>query len=157
MRVHSDAPVAYHVSMEPWREKAVEIFPELAPLFGEDDSPYILWIELRLAFEAAYEKTPPDESLIQRIYRFSEWCCEQPRGETVADDLLTCVSVCFYEHVPLHPQARKDMPRWWQSEDLANGPSGEHNVIAWHLSTEQLEELKRFLDSERDRYDPTLW
>jgi hypothetical protein len=109
-----------------------------------------------LAFEDAYEKTPPDESLIRRIYGYSDWCCEQPRGITAADDLFTCVCVSFYEMIPLRPKPRHDMPRWWKSEDLENGPAGEPNVFAHHLSAEQFEELKRLLDREKNRYDPGL-
>ena len=57
--------------MERWREKAIETLPELASRFEADDSPYDLWFELLEAFEKAYDKTPPDESLIRRIYRTS--------------------------------------------------------------------------------------
>ena len=92
--------------MERWREKANEMFPELALSFERVDSPYDLWVELWLAFEDAYDKTPPDESLIRRIYRYSDWCCEQPRGTTAADDLFTCVCVSFYELIPLRVDAR---------------------------------------------------
>ena len=143
--------------MERWLEKATDLFPELRSGIGSAESPYGLWIELWLAFEAAYEQTPPDESLIGRIYRYSDWCCDQPRGKTADDDLLTCVAVSFYEHIPLNAKAREDMPRWWRSEDLATGPAGEPSVLGWHLSAEQIEELKAFLDREQDRYDPTLW
>jgi hypothetical protein len=142
--------------MERWREKAGEMFPELAPVLERVDSPYDLWVDLWLAFEDAYEKTPPDESLIRRIYVYSDWCCEQPRGTTAADDLFTCVCVSFYEMIPLRPNPRHDMPRWWKSEDLENGPAGEPNVFAHRLSAKQFEELKRFLDREKNRYDPDL-
>ena len=140
-----------------WLEKAGEMFPELAAALEHVDSPYDLWVELWLAFEDAYEKTPPDESLIKRIYRYSDWCCEQPRGTTAADDLLTCVCVSFYEMIPLRSKPRHDMPRWFTSEDLENGLAGEPNIFGHHLSTEDFAELKRFLDREKDRYDPSLW
>ena len=143
--------------MERWREKAIEMFPELDSRFEADDSPYDLWFELLEAFEKAYEKTPPDESLIRRIYQYSDWCCDQPRGKTPEDDLFTCVAVSFYEHIPLNPRARQDMPRWFRSEDLQGGSAGEPNIFAYHLTADQFEELKRFLDRERDRFDPTLW
>jgi hypothetical protein len=143
--------------MEPWREKANEMFPELASRLGAADSTYDLWFELRQAFEHAYDTTPPDESLIGRIYRYSDWCCDQPRADTADADLFTCVAVSFYEHIPLHSKARHDMPRWWRVEDLENGPAGEPNILAYHLSAAEFEELKRFLEKERDRYDPALW
>ena len=143
--------------MERWREKAREMFPELTSRFEDEDSPYVVWFELWQAFEAAYEKAPPDESLIRRIYRYSDWCCDQPRGRTAEDDLFTCVAVSFYEHIPLNPKTRQDMPRWFRAEDLERGPAGEPNVFGYHLTGEQLEELKRFLDEEGDRYHPDLW
>ncbi len=54
--------------MERWREKAADVFPELSSRWDDNESPYALWLELRLTFEAAYDKAPPDESLIARIY-----------------------------------------------------------------------------------------
>ncbi|EEF59124.1 hypothetical protein Cflav_PD1616 [Pedosphaera parvula Ellin514] len=126
------------------------MFPELACQFEWADTPYLLWFELREAFEKAYEQTPRDESLIKRIYQYSDWCADQPRGETAEDDLLTCVAVCFYEHIPLHSAAREDMPRWWRAEDLA----GEPSVFQYHLSEEQFRELRNFLARESHRYDP---
>ena len=143
--------------MERWREKACQMLPELASRIEAADSTYDLWIDLWLAFEDAYERSPPDESLIGRIYRYSDWCCDQPRGQTAEGDLFTCVAVSFFEQIPLHAKARNDMPRWWRSQDLATGPNGEPSVLSWHLSAEQIEELKAFLDKERDRYDPALW
>lgn len=147
-------------TMERWREKAREMFPELAsrfePALKDVDTPYTLWFELREAFEEAYDKTPPDESLIRRIYQYSGWCCDQVRCNRADDDLLTCVSVSFYEHIPRHAKARDDMPRWWQREDLDVGP-GERHAFEHYLDAEQFAELKRFLENERDRYDPDLW
>ena len=39
--------------MSPWRQKAEEMFPELVSRFEEADTPYLLWFELREAFERA--------------------------------------------------------------------------------------------------------
>ena len=44
--------------MERWREKASEMFPELASSIETADSPYLLWFELRGIFEGAYDKVP---------------------------------------------------------------------------------------------------
>jgi len=145
---------------ERWREKAREMLPELAsrfePALEDVDSPYTLWSELWEAFEEAYNKTPPDESLIRRIYQYSGWCCDQPRSNRADDDLLTCVTVGFYENIPRHPKARDDMPRWWQRGDLEVGP-GERHAFEYYLDAEQFAELKKFLENEKDRYDPDLW
>jgi hypothetical protein len=140
------------IIMSLWRQKAVEMFPELIARFEDADTPYLLWFELRDAFEHAYEQTPRDESLIGRIYKYSDWCCDQPRGATAPDDLLTCVAVCFYEHIPENPSAREDMPRWWRPEDLA----GLRSVFQYNLSVEEFSELKNFLSRESHRYDSSL-
>jgi hypothetical protein len=137
--------------MPPWREKADQMFPELVSQFEEADTPYLLWFELRSAFEKAYDKTPRDEALIRRIYMYSDWCCDQPRGQTAEDDLLTCVGVCFYEHIPQHPAAREDMPRWWRAEDIQ-----EPSIFQYHLSDEEFRELRSFMGRESHRYDPSL-
>jgi hypothetical protein len=71
--------------------------------------------------------------------------------------LFTCVAVCFYEEIPRHAKARQDMPRWWTAEDLDDGPAGEPSIFGYHLSADELAELRRFLQRERDRYDPALW
>lgn len=138
--------------MPPWKQKAEEMFPELASRFEEADTPYLLWFELREAFERAYAQSPRDESLIRRIYQYSYWCVGQPEGQTAEDDLATCVAVCFYEHIPQHSAAREDMPRWWKPEDLA----GERNIFSYRLSLEQFADLRDYLSRERHRYDSTL-
>ena len=138
--------------MLPWRQKAEGMFPELASCFEGADTPYLLWFELREAFERAYEESPRDESLIRRIYQYSDWCAAQPRGQTAEDDLLSCVAVCFYEHIPQHPAAREDMPRWWRAEDLATEP----HIMQYHLSDDQFRELRSFLTRESYRYDASL-
>ena len=137
--------------MAPWRQKAEEMFPELISHFEDADTPYLLWFELREAFEDAYDETPRDESLIRRIYQYSDWCCDQPRGQTAEDDLLTCVAVCFYEHIPQHQVAREDMPRWWRADDLR-----EPSIFQYHLSDKQFHELRSYLSRESHRYDPSL-
>jgi hypothetical protein len=138
-------------AMNHWRQKAYEMFPELISRFGDADTPYLLWFELEAAFERAYDTTPRDDGLIRRIYQYSDWCCEKPRGETVCDDMLTCVAFCFYMHIPRHPAAREDMPRWWRADDLR-----EPSIFQYHLSDEQFRELRSFLSRESHRYDSSL-
>ncbi|HEV3317356.1 MAG TPA: hypothetical protein VG488_10320 [Candidatus Angelobacter sp.] len=100
-----------------WGREAFNRFPELIDRFDSADDPYLLWIELTFAFNEAY-KSPRDEDLISRIFAFAEWCCSQPPGATAADDLGTCVCVCFYEHIPESPEALEDMPRWFSRSDV---------------------------------------
>ena len=50
------------------------MFPELISRFEQADTPYLRWFELHDAFERSYEHAPRDESLIRRIYQYSDWC-----------------------------------------------------------------------------------
>jgi hypothetical protein len=62
---------------------------------------------------------------------------------------LPCISL--YKHIPQHPAAREDMPRWWRAEDLR-----ELSVFQYHLSDEEFRELRIFLTRERHRYNSSL-
>lgn len=101
-----------------WRETAARMLPELAASIAAVDTPYLMWFDIRSAFERAYDADPPDESLIRRIYAFCDWCVDAPQGATAQDDLFTCVAGCFLEHIAEHPKARADMPRWFTLEDV---------------------------------------
>ena len=95
------------------------MLPELTEQIHEAESPYTLWRSyIGPAFERAYDAEPRDESFIRRTYLYYDWCARAPRGKTATDDLLTCVCVCFLEHIPEHPAARADMPRWFPLDEL---------------------------------------
>ena len=136
--------------MPPWRETAFELLPELGETITdpEIDTPYRLWFELRHAFEEAYDASPRDESLIGRIYQYADWCVSAPRGNNAADDLLTCACVCFYEHIPQHPAARDDMPRWISYQDFV----GSEQIFRYHLIEEDFLALKQHFDRHRNDY-----
>jgi hypothetical protein len=55
------------------------MLPELADNIDEAETPYLLWFDIRGAFEDAYQATPRNESLIQRIYAYADWCARGPR------------------------------------------------------------------------------
>lgn len=99
-----------------WRRKAYELFPELWSEFDRADSSYLLWYEVQKAFDGAYDSG--DRALIDRVYRYARWCCEQPRGESAADDLLTCVVVSFFEEIPLNEKAINDLPNWFSKAEI---------------------------------------
>jgi len=105
------------------------MLPELGEAVANAETPYLLWSELHGAFERAYDALPRDKSLIGRIYAFSDWCARAPRGDTAADDLLTCVAVCFLEHIPEHPAARWDMPAWFTLEELL----ASRAIFSYHI------------------------
>ena len=94
-----------------WHSEAVKRFPDLKEELAAAESPYEFWTDLLLEFENAYDSDKRDR--IAAIYDYARWCLAQPRSATAQDDLPTCVSVCFVEHIPDHPKALQDMPRWW--------------------------------------------
>jgi hypothetical protein len=138
--------------MPPWRETAFELLPELRDKISdpEIDSPYSLWSELRDAFTRAYDASPRDQSLIGRIYRYADWCASAPRGEGASDDLLTCVCVCFYEHISQNPSAREDMPRWISYDDFVASEA----IFQYHLTADDCVALKQHFYRHRDDYIP---
>src|SRR5262245_44276630 len=115
-----------------WKEKARDLFPELSSDADEAETPYLLWFALRDAFFGAY-RSPRNESLIRRIYEFADWCVKQPGGQTAEDDLATCVSVSFYEHIPEMPEARSDMTRWFTNEEFQR----MQEIFRYHLDEKE--------------------
>lgn len=99
-----------------WHEEALRRFPQFAESLSDADSPYLVWIELQMEFERAYDHG--DYALIAAIYAYAGWCGRQVPGKAAEDDLGTCVATCFFEHIPAHPKAMNDMPRWWTLEQV---------------------------------------
>lgn len=139
-----------------WGKEAFKRFPDLLDSFDHVDSPYALWIELRMEFHEAY-KAPRNEDLIARIYDFARWCCSQPPGKTAEDDLGTCVCVCFYEDIPESPEAIEDMPRWFSRSEVLlmkevfsyhAGKEGLHRIL---VACERYEKQQRKTGRRRGR------
>jgi hypothetical protein len=138
--------------MPPWRETAYELLPELGEKITdpEIDTPYLLWFELCRAFDKAYDTSPRNDSLISRIYQYADWCVTAPRGETATDDLLTCTCVCFYEHIPRHPAARDDMPRWIPYQDFVRS----EQIFRYNLTEDEFLALKQHFYKHRHAFVP---
>lgn len=100
-----------------WLAEAQRRFGDREDIFAYVDSPYSLWFNLRDVFKRAYD-SPRDEADIRSIYQYADWSCREPRGKTAEDDLLTCVAVCFYEHIPEIEAAVEDLPRWFDLREI---------------------------------------
>jgi hypothetical protein len=100
--------------MSAWRLEAIKRFPKHTREIENAENTYDLWIDIRTWFETAYDDD--NLELISQIYNYLSWTLDQPRGSTADNDLSTAASVCFVEHIPEHPKARADMPRWWSKE-----------------------------------------
>ena len=127
-----------------WKEQALGVLPELAAEIEESDSPYQMWFSIHRAFEDAYAGSR-NESLIRRIYDYADWCCQQPPGKPAADDLGTCVAVCFYEHIPELPAALNDMPRWFTKTDVIT----MKEILSYHVGEKGYQEILKVYDKKK--------
>jgi hypothetical protein len=134
--------------MARWRAEAQKLLPELRKAIDSSHEIMALWIEVRLAFERAYERRPRDESLIERVYSFADWCASAPRGADAGQDPLTAVITAFYEDIPTHLAAREDMPRWFTYDEVVDGKA----VFSYHLGEEGYRELLEHMRRNRGRY-----
>lgn len=122
--------------MADWKLKAFEILPEMRAEIAEAENPMALWLNIQFEFFEAY-KEPRREDFIRRVYEFESWCMEQDSEHDAENDLPTCVVVCFWEHIPTDTEARKDMPRWFNSKEvLANA-----EAFSYFLSSGNFEAL----------------
>ena len=126
----------------------MRLLPEMEPVIQGAETPNLLWFELRSAFEATYNEEQPDDLLIARIYQFFDWCVDAPRSPLAKDDLLTCAIVSFLEHVPDHPRAREDMPRWLAYEEVAESES----IFSYHLGRQGFLDLVSHMKQNQHRY-----
>jgi hypothetical protein len=128
--------------MARWRNEALKRFPGIKERIEAARNVMALWIELRLAFENAYKRSPRDEDLIANIYDFGKFCTQSPRSSDAGDDPCTAAAVCFYEHIPDFEPARQDMPRWLTVGEVEGmkdlfvyslGEDGYRKLLAWML------------------------
>ena len=122
--------------MQEWKQKALELLPEIKTEILESDNPMRLWIEIVLSFDEAYEE-PINESFIKRVYEYEEWCLEQGEGETAGEHLSTCVVTSFWEHIPTNKAVREDMTRWFTLEEVLKN----QQFFGYHLSAGNFEDL----------------
>jgi len=120
-----------------WKSAALAIIPDLEREIGEAETPYLLWFDLYHAFREAYNP-PGNEALIGRIYRYAKWCLDQPRGGRYEDDIKTCVCLCFYQNVPLLPQARDELGQWLAPEDFF----ALKEVLRFHCDNDTFERIE---------------
>ena len=138
--------------MARWRAEALKRLPELRAAIDEADQIMAFWIEALLAFERAYERVPPDPSLVERIYSYADWCATARRGPDAGHDPSTAIAVMFYEHIPTIPLARADMPRWFTFAEVAeNRP-----IFSYKLTDEEFGQLLQHMDRNRHLYRPRL-
>jgi len=120
------------LQMEIWRDLALRQMPSLKPILLKAENPMGLWIELEFRLDDAYEEQ--DRLLIQQIYDYAHWSYFESQDE----DLMGVVGCAFYEHLPLNPVVKKDLPNWLAREEFETLAS----VLHYHQLDEEFEELR---------------
>ena len=90
--------------MSAWRREALNRLPECKPMIDAASNPMALWIELLLVCEDAVKMQAGE--FVNRLYDFANWSWQSPN-----EDLRTAVACAFYEHLPIIPCLRSDLPR----------------------------------------------
>ena len=102
--------------------------------FQYADTAGMLWIDLCLEFERAYQE-PRNEDLITRIYAFANWCLNQ--DDEGPEHLPTIVCTHFLEHIPTWPAAREDMPRWFTREEVI----GMREIFSYLVGEDEFQKI----------------
>ena len=125
--------------MSAWRREALEKLPECRRVIEAAENPMALWIELHCECMDAYGKQNQD--LIRRFYEFAWLCWRSPSA-----DVCTAVACAFYEHLPVEPVSRRDMPR-----RLGRAAFNElREVFRYHLDPAEVEVFEdEFLAAEK--------
>jgi hypothetical protein len=122
--------------VEIWRDLALRQMPSLKPILLKADNPMSLWIELEFCLDNAYEEQ--DRLLIQQIYDYAHWSYFKSQDE----DTIQAVGCAFYEHLPLNPVVKRDLPNWLTREEFKTLAS----VLHYHQSAEEFEELRGYFN-----------
>ncbi len=131
-----------------WLDEAHRRFGDREDVFQYVESPYGLWANLHDVFKAAYTY-PYNEADIRAIYEYFDWCCQQPRGETAADDLVTVVAVSFTEHIPQIPAAVRDLPRWFKLDEILE----MRQILSYHVGEQGFQSLiEAYPKSQRAKF-----
>ena len=96
--------------MSRWRKEAFDRLPECRKQLQAEKTAYGFFHVLNDVLFRAH--LAEDEDLIRRIYEYAKWCLGAPRGKDASDDLLTIVTVSFFEHLPTHREVRQEVGRW---------------------------------------------
>ena len=92
--------------MSAWRQRAIELFPDLREDFEDSDTTiYDVFCELLPRVREAHARDDNEE--LRRIYSYAEWCMHQD-----AHDIWNAAGVAFYEHLVDDPLTFAAIPSW---------------------------------------------
>ena len=125
--------------MSAWRREALERLPECRESIVSARNSMALWIELLDECGRAFRQR--NEDLIRRLYEYARWCRRSP-----SIDVRTAVVCAFYEHLPLNPIVRRDMPRRFDRAEFTE----LREVFLYHLSPDKAVAFEQeYLEGER--------
>lgn len=122
--------------MSDWRSEARRLLPELSEEIEGSESPGMLWVEIALAFDVAYQN-PRNDGLIARIYALSEWFLNQNN-----DEFVSIVVTHLFEDIPTIPAARAEMPVWFTYEEVRDSSGVFGYMIEAHEFVELVQYMK---------------
>lgn len=126
--------------MTVWRQRAINLFPELSRDFSIPDySLYQLFSDLLPRVEQAH--ADDDEAFLKRVYGFAAWCASQE-----AKELRNPVGVAFYEHLFDRWNQRHRVVPWLSPQVIADSWS----LWEMRLNPSQLAELRQLFANRRE-------
>jgi len=128
--------------MNAWRREALERLPECRQTIEESDSPMALWINLHGACQDAYGEG--NDVLIQHFYDYAHWCWQSSNNP----DVRSAVACAFYEHLPLNPAIRKDLPRRMGRQMF----NELRDVFRFHLSPEEAAQFEQDFSADEEKF-----
>jgi hypothetical protein len=120
--------------MSTWRQKAIEVAPELKKDFQYPDlSPYTVFSELLALLERAHIEN--DTIKIKNIYDYAEWCSQQKDQK-----LWNSAGVSFYEHLCDHELTFSQFTKWVKKQIYL-----EHrNLLNQRYDDDKMKQLDKF-------------
>jgi hypothetical protein len=120
--------------MSAWRQKAIQIAPELKHEFQAADlSTYTMFSELLALLRQAHKDNNVDR--IEHIYNFAEWCFQQKD-----EKLWNAAGVSFYEHLGDNELVFSQFTKWLKKNIYLD----IRGLLELRLSDEQMKQLDNF-------------
>jgi len=120
--------------MSAWRQKAIEVAPELKKEFQDPDlSPYTVFSELLSLLEQAHFIN--DITKLRNIYDYAEWCSQQKDQK-----LWNSAGVSFYEHLSDNDLVFSQFTKW-----IKKGTYLRHrDLLAHRFDDDKMKQLDKF-------------
>ena len=94
--------------MEPWRELAVQLFPERKGVYEDpNERVWFVLFDLHDSVVAAHEAN--DIDMLRKIYTFAEWCHSQKESNP---EIWEAAYMAFYEHLVEDRATYAAIPEW---------------------------------------------